>query len=106
MKKTMLLCILAGLLVFTFAACVRTTASKSGGPVAIAVANWDTENMPYIPVIIEAFKNVQPDISVEIMDIPSADYTQKLMVMLNGGSDVDAFWIKDGDTTKSLVNRG
>jgi multiple sugar transport system substrate-binding protein len=106
MKKTMLLCILAGLLVFTFAACIRTNASQSGGPVAIAAANWDTENMPYIPVIIEAFKNVQPDISVEIMDIPSADYTQKLMVMLNGGSDVDAFWIKDGDTTKSLVNRG
>jgi multiple sugar transport system substrate-binding protein len=106
MKKTMLLCILAGLLVFTFAACVRTTAFQSSGPVTIAVANWDTENMPYIPVIIEAFKNVQPDISVEIMDIPSADYTQKLMVMLNGGSDVDAFWIKDGDTTKSLVNRG
>jgi multiple sugar transport system substrate-binding protein len=107
MKKTILLCILAGLLLFAFAACDREkSASQSGAPVAIAAANWDTENMPYIPAIIEAFKNVQPGISVEIMDIPSADYTQKLMVMLNGGSDVDAFWIKDADTTKSLVNRG
>jgi multiple sugar transport system substrate-binding protein len=25
--------------------------------------------------------------------------------MLNGGSDVDVFWIKDGDTTKGLFNR-
>jgi multiple sugar transport system substrate-binding protein len=107
MKKTILLCVLAGLLLFTFAACDKwKTASQSGGPVAIAAANWDTENMPYIPPIIEAFKKIQPDISVEIMDIPSADYTQKLMVMLNGGSDVDTFWIKDADTTKSLVNRG
>jgi multiple sugar transport system substrate-binding protein len=107
LRKTILLCILAGLLLFAFAACNRgKTASQNGGPAAIAAANWDTENMPYIPAIIEAFKKVQPDISVEIMDIPSADYTQKLMVMLNGGSDVDAFWIKDADTTKSLVNRG
>jgi multiple sugar transport system substrate-binding protein len=107
LRKMVLLCILAGVLIFTFAACGNwKTASQSSGPVTIAAANWDSENMPYIPAIIEAFKHIQPDISVEIMDIPSADYTQKLMVMLNGGSDVDAFWIKDGDTTKSLVNRG
>jgi multiple sugar transport system substrate-binding protein len=105
--KLILLCILAGVFVFIFAACGNwKTASQDGGPVTIAAANWDLENMPYILPMIEAFKQTWPDISVEIMDIPSADYTQKLMVMLNGGSDVDVFWIKDGDTIKSLVNKG
>jgi multiple sugar transport system substrate-binding protein len=40
------------------------------------------------------------------VDIPSADYNTKLSVMLNGGSEVDAFWIKDGDTTKGLNDKG
>jgi multiple sugar transport system substrate-binding protein len=62
--------------------------------------------MWYIPNLIEGFKQKNPGIDVEILDTPSADYTQKLSVMLNGGSDLDAFWIKDGDTTKSLVDRG
>jgi multiple sugar transport system substrate-binding protein len=106
LRKMLVLCVLAVFLIFTFAACGNWKTASQSGPVAIAAANWDSENMPYISAIIEAFKQLQPDISVEIMDIPSADYTQKLMVMLNGGSDVDAFWIKDGDTTKSLVNRG
>jgi multiple sugar transport system substrate-binding protein len=55
---------------------------------------------------MEAFAKAYPHITTELIDIPSADFTQKLSVMLNGGSDVDAFWIKDGDTTKGLVNRG
>jgi multiple sugar transport system substrate-binding protein len=104
LKKTVLTCILGGLVIFAFAGGAGQQAA--GGHAGIAVANWDTANMPYVPAIVEAFKKIRPEIAVEIMDIPSADYTQKLSVMLNGGSDVDAFWIKDGDTTKGLVNRG
>lgn len=74
--------------------------------VTIKVSNWDSATMVFIEPMIEAFEAANPHIKVELVDIPSADYTTKLSVMLNGGSDVDAFWIKDGDTTKSLADKG
>lgn len=86
-----------------------TEAAAAGGAKpsgAIRVANWDTAMMTYMDPMLAAFAKECPDIKVEILDTPSADYTQKLSVMLNGGSDVDAFWIKDGDTTKGLADKG
>lgn len=74
--------------------------------VTIKVANWDTATMVYMQPLIDAFEDANPHITVEIVDIPSSDYTTKLSVMLNGGSEVDAFWIKDGDTTKGIADKG
>ena len=80
--------------------------SQPSGPVTIRVANWDSYTGALIPNLLEGFKKVQPDLAVEILDTPSSDYTQRLSVMLNGGTDFDAFWIKDGDTTRGLASRG
>ncbi len=85
---------------------ICSTAMASEAPVTIKVANWDTATMLYIQPMIDAFEAANPGIKVEIADTPSADYTTKLSVMLNGGSDVDAFWIKDGDTTGGLAAKG
>ncbi|MDR2939128.1 MAG: extracellular solute-binding protein, partial [Clostridiales bacterium] len=81
-------------------------ANTEAAPTTIKVANWDTATMPYITEMVDAFMASHSDIKVEIVDIPSADYNTKLSVMLNGGSEVDAFWIKDGDTTKGLNDKG
>ncbi|MDR2535468.1 MAG: sugar ABC transporter substrate-binding protein [Treponema sp.] len=81
-------------------------AAASGGPVTLKVAGWDMMDSVVYKTLIDAFKKAHPNINVEMVDIPSADYTQKLQVMLNGGSDVDILWIKDGDTTKGHANRG
>ena len=84
----------------------RQDAPQTGTAVTIKVANWDSATTAYMNELFDSFKRIQPSINVEVMDIPSADYTQKLSIMLNGGSDLDAFWIKDGDTTRGLANRG
>ena len=85
---------------------VLLIAGTASGPVTIKVAAWDVEIAPYHAPLVEGFKKANPNINVEMMDITTADYTQKLQIMLNGGSDVDAFWIKDGDTTKGHSARG
>jgi len=99
---------IAGLLLisvfFVFTACIGR--EQAGSQKKIRIAHWDVTTHHYITPLIDAFKKANPDISIEVIDIPSADYTQRLTVMLNGGSDVDVFWIKDGDTTKTLANRG
>jgi multiple sugar transport system substrate-binding protein len=105
-KNGGLFCLWTGIVVLILAGCDRTSeAGRNSGPLVIKVATWEGD-ISYNINIREAFLKAHPDIKLELIDIPSADYTQKLSVMLNGGSDVDSFWIKDGDTTKGLVNRG
>jgi multiple sugar transport system substrate-binding protein len=111
MKKTKT--VLAIFLILA-AVCVFTGCSKSGqsqggqygGLVTIKVAVWDIILNAYYGELVKEFEASQSNIKIEIVDIPSADYTQKLSVMLNGGSNVDAFWIKEGDTTRGFSNRG
>ena len=79
---------------------------KAQENVTLKVSTWDLAANPGITSSVKAFEEQNPNIKVEIIDIASADYTQKLSVMLNGGSELDAFWIKDADTTKSLFDKG
>ena len=72
----------------------------------INVATWDLSANPSVSDTVKAFNEQNPDIHVEIIDIASSDYTQKLSIMLNGGSDLDTFFVKDADTTKSLYDKG
>ena len=83
-----------------------SAADTSGEPVTLKLATWDNTSNTTVSDTVAAFETANPNIKVEIIDIPSADYTTKLSVMLNGGSDLDAFYIKDGDTAKSLVEKG
>lgn len=88
------------------ASSATTSTTAAAGDVTIKLATWDNTSKNMVTDSVAAFEAANPGIKVEIIDIPSADYTTKLSVMLNGGSDVDAFFIKDGDTAKSLVEKG
>lgn len=83
-----------------------SAASATGEQITLKLANWDTSTQPAVTQLVQEFEAANPDIKVEIIDVPSADYTTKLSVMLNGGSDVDAFFIKDADTMMSMVEKG
>lgn len=81
-------------------------AAADGEQVTIKIAAWDATTSATTQPLIDAFEAANPNIKVELIDIASADYTQKLTVMLNGGNDLDVVWIKDGDTTPSIAARG
>ena len=83
-----------------------TSTAAAPESVTLKLATWDNTSNNVVTDAVAAFEAANPNIKVEIIDIPSADYTTKLSVMLNGGSDLDAFYIKDGDTAKSLVEKG
>jgi multiple sugar transport system substrate-binding protein len=105
-KKMVLVMLVAAIVVCGFAACSKSGQSQSAKSGKIKAAVWDASVAVYYAELVDAFTASHPGTSVEMIDIPAADYTQKLSVMLNGGSDIDVFWIKDGDTTKGLANRG
>ena len=72
----------------------------------LKVSMWDLSADAIFSSVIKAFEDANPGVTIEPIDIPSADYGTKLSVMLNGGSDVDVFWVKDADTIYPIANRG
>lgn len=121
MKKALALALALMLTVGLFAGCGSTPAASSA-PVAsgststaasaptedvtLKVSTWDLDANPSVTNVVAAFEAANPGIKIDLIDIASADYSQKLSIMLNGGSELDAFWIKDADTTKSLFDKG
>jgi multiple sugar transport system substrate-binding protein len=84
----------------------QRTVPASQGAVTIKVGTWDFALSAYYEELVKEFETRNPNIKIEPLDSPSTDYTNKLTIQLNGGSDIDAFWIKDGDTTLGFANRG
>lgn len=72
----------------------------------LKVAMWDLTADPVFASTINAFTAANPGVTIDYIDIPSADYSTKLSVMLNGGSEVDVFWVKDADTMCPIAERG
>ncbi|QQO11344.1 sugar ABC transporter substrate-binding protein [Breznakiella homolactica] len=102
------------LLVFLCTRGFALGASDTGGdsqtvrdqPVTLRVSAWDVAANPAIELIARSFETKNPGIKIDLIDIPSADYTNKLGIMLNGRTDLDVFWIKDGDAGHSYAQRG
>lgn len=74
------------LLLVTFSVSAQTT---------IKVALWDYEMSPEYHELIKTFEKNNPDIKIEVIDVTSQDYGDKLTVMLSGGEDLDVFAVKD-----------
>lgn len=106
-KRILSAMIAATLMMSAFAGCAKkdsgsgTTAEKPK-QTTIKLATWDNSSNPTVNNVIKAFEEKNPNVKVEIIDTPGQEFTNKLSIMLNGGSDVDAFYIKDADTTFSM----
>ncbi|WP_373264345.1 ABC transporter substrate-binding protein [Hungatella hathewayi] len=83
-----------------------TEAVSAGNQVTIKMATWDYTSNKSVSNAIAAFEAKNPNIKVEVIDIPSTDYNTKLNVMLNGGSELDTYFIKDAPLTYDLYKKG
>ncbi|SHO52130.1 ABC transporter substrate-binding protein [Anaerocolumna xylanovorans] len=81
--------------------------SGDTGQVTIKASVWDLDtSSASAKTMADTFMARNPDIKVDLIDIPSSEYTNKLSIMLNGNNDLDVFWIKDGDTIKAIESKG
>jgi multiple sugar transport system substrate-binding protein len=106
MKKILSIMLIASLATSFMFASGSKEASTDSKVTTINVATWDLSANPSVINVVAAFNEQNSDINVEVIDIASSDYTQKLSIMLNGGSELDTFFVKDADTTKSLFDKG
>lgn len=65
----------------------------AGEEVTITYGFWDSAQEAAIEAQIEAFKAVQPNITVEPQIVPWADYWTQLQTAVAGGETFDVFWI-------------
>ncbi|MCM1261447.1 MAG: sugar ABC transporter substrate-binding protein [Butyrivibrio sp.] len=69
-------------------------------------AIWDKESTPYWQALVDAYKGVAPNVTIEMVDLGSTDYMTVLATELSGdGSDFDVVTIKDVPGYATLVQK-
>lgn len=89
----------------TAAAAEATTAAA--GDTVLKWAVWDINLTTYYQPLIDAFEAKNPGVTIEMVDLGSADYQTVLATELTGsGSDFDVVTVKDVPGYTTLVNKG
>ncbi len=88
------------------AAAEAATAEAAPEPVTLTMAIWDQETTPYWQVLADAYQAQNPNVTIELLDTASAEYIDKVNVMLSGGDETDIITIKDIPQYSGLLERG
>ena len=79
---------------------------ESAEPVTLKWAIWDQETTAYWQALVDAYKEVAPNVTIEMVDLGSTDYMTVLATELSGdGSDFDVVTIKDVPGYATLVQK-
>lgn len=67
---------------------------------------WDLATTPYWQAVVDAYQEANPNVTIELIDIASAEYQDVVNVMLSGGDDVDIITVKDIPGYSAMLTRG
>jgi multiple sugar transport system substrate-binding protein len=73
--------------------------------VTLSMAAWDITTTVYWQPVIDAYEAQNPNVSVELVDISSAEYTDKINIMLSGGDETDIISVKDIPQYSAMLTR-
>lgn len=79
--------------------------NTSQEPVTLKWALWDWEATAYYQPLIDAYKEINPQVTIEYVDLGSTDYMTMLSTQLSGGADLDILTIKDIPGYANLVKQ-
>jgi len=68
-------------------------------------AIWDLDATAYYIPLVEAYVAKNPHVSIEYIDLGSADFMTMLSTQLSGGADLDVLTIKDIPGYANLVKQ-
>jgi multiple sugar transport system substrate-binding protein len=74
-------------------------------PITLTMAVWDLETTPYWQAVVDAYQAQNPNVTVELLDISSQEYTDKISIMLSGGDETDIITVKDIPQYSGMLTR-
>jgi multiple sugar transport system substrate-binding protein len=75
-------------------------------PITLKMTAWDISTTPYWQAVVDAYEAQNPNVKVELIDVSSAEYQDKVNIMLSGGDDTDVITIKDIPGYSAMLTRG
>jgi multiple sugar transport system substrate-binding protein len=82
------------------------TTTSDAEPVTLKWAIWDKDSTAYWQALVDAYAEVAPNVTIEMVDLGSTDYMTVLATELSGsGSDFDVVTIKDVPGYATLVQK-
>ena len=81
-------------------------AAPAGETITLKMTAWDVATTPYWQAVIDAYEAQNPNVKVELVEISSQEYQDKLNVMLSGGDDTDILTVKDIPGYAAMLTRG
>ena len=87
-------------------AVVTGGASAQGEAVTLKMLVWDLSTIPYWQDVVDAYEALNPNVTVELTDLASADYPNVVNIMLSGGDDSDIITVKDIPSYNAMLTRG
>ncbi len=79
--------------------------ATAGEPVNLKWALWDAEATAYIQPLADAYMSQNENVTIEFVDLGSADYMTMLGTQLSGGADLDVLTIKDIPGYSNLIKQ-
>ncbi|WP_377273565.1 ABC transporter substrate-binding protein [Peterkaempfera sp. SMS 1(5)a] len=103
--------VIPAVLALALAGVAGCSSSSSGshtanGKTVIKVALWNYDTTPEFKALIDGFEAKYPNITVQPVDILSADYEQKITAMLAGGDKTDVITVKNVTDYSQYGTRG
>lgn len=80
--------------------------SAQDEPITLTMTAWDVATTPYWQALIDAYEAANPNVTVELIDIPSAEYQDTMNIRLSGGDDTDIITVKDIPGYSAMLTRG
>jgi len=125
MKRLFIYLTIAILMVIALTACASSTpeASQPEAPaeesqpeapaeemedeqITLTMTAWDIDATPYWQAVIDAYEAQNPNVKVEMVEISSQEYQDKVNIMLSGGDDTDIITVKDIPGYSAMLTRG
>lgn len=78
---------------------------SSASAITLNVAMWDYTSLEYHSKLVAAFEAAYPGTTVNVIESPADDYSDKVSVMLSGDNDVDVVFIRDTASYTSMVSK-
>lgn len=76
-----------------------------GEQTELFVSTWDYTNLEYQKKLFAAFEDANPDIKLNVIDSPAAEYDDKIQIMLSGGDRVDVVFTKGTPALSALIQK-